>query len=442
MQLTRDQRVWQMKILFSTFVAYAGYYLVRKGWSSVKAPVQDEFGWTSTELANIWTGYLVAYMIGQFVSSFLGRKVGPRVLLLGGLALSMACNIVFGLADSYWTFLVFMIFNGFFQASGWPGVVGGVAHWLRPEQRGSIMGVWSCNYAIGNIWVKWAAGLVLGGGGTVYALYGYEFVRWRMVFFFLTAMTAIVWLLILYWQRDKPEDVGLDPIIKPYEEEKEAAVHAAMRERITLADYLRLAFSPLILIMGASYFCVKFLRYALDSWAPMFFSLQDVGHDYANYYASIFDIAGLAGAILAGIFLDKIFRGNWALLCMLLAIACLTSFYLVGAYGKTPFTIALLYGLVGFTLYGPDTIICGAAAVAVAGERNALAVAGIVNGIGSLGPVVQEQVIGYLIRNDTKQGMYDVNALFMALSALFVGLMAVQVLYFRHQSRKSGRAAA
>ncbi len=35
--------------------------------------------------------------------------------------------------------------------------------------------------------------------------------------------------------------------------------------------------------------------------------------------------------------------------------------------------------------------------IQVAGEKNAVAVAAIVNGIGSIGPVIQEEVIGWLM---------------------------------------------
>jgi sugar phosphate permease len=52
---------------------------------------------------------------------------------------------------------------------------------------------------------------------------------------------------------------------------------------------------------------------------------------------------------------------------------------------------------VGFTLYGPDALMTGAAAQDIGGRGTALA-AGIINGMGSVGAVVQEFVIS---------GMYD-----------------------------------
>ena len=80
--------------------------------------------------------------------------------------------------------------------------------------------------------------------------------------------------------------------------------------------------------------------------------------------------------------------------------------------------MAVWFGLVGFMLYGPDTLLCGAASVQVAGEKNAVAVAGLVNGMGSIGSVVQEEVIGWLVRGHVTEGVRNTNLLALAMSIL------------------------
>jgi len=85
----------------------------------------------------------------------------------------------------------------------------------------------------------------------------------------------------------------------------------------------------------------------------------------------------------------------------------------------------MCFGLVGFMLYGPDTLLCGAASVQAAGEKNAVAVAGLVNGLGSLGPVIQEEVIGWLVRGHVQQGMRNVNRLALSVSIFMTCLLAI-----------------
>jgi sugar phosphate permease len=411
-KLSFAHHTWRTRILISTYFAYAGYYLTRKVFTICKTTIAVEWGMSLQDMAHIWTAYLLAYMIGQFVNSFLGRKFGPRVLLLGGLGLSMAFNIVFGITNSYYTFLVFMFFNGLVQASGWPGVVGGIAEWLRPKERGSIMGFWSTSYLIGNLLVKSMGSFLLGEWG------------WRWSFFGCTLLTAFIWLLIFFWQRNKPQDVGLSQLV-PDDNEEGRAIAATQAERVSFREYLNLAANPIVLAMGASYFCIKFLRYALDSWLPAFLDIQGMSAEQAGYYSSIFDWAGLGGAIAAGFALDWIFRGKWPLLCLTMGIGMVAGYVVVILYGGNPYALAFSFGLVGFMIYGPDTILCGAASITVAGERNGVAMAGLVNGIGSIGPIIQEEVIGLLVRDDVHAGIRNTNLLGLAMSIVFVLLMLI-----------------
>ena len=430
--LTRQHHIWRWKILIATYMAYGGYYLTRKVFTICKTSMAGDLGWELGDTAHIWAAFLVAYMIGQFVNSFLGRKWGARVLLLGGLGISIVINVIFGFSNSFSTFLVFMFFNGLVQASGWPGSVGGISMWLRDHERGSIMGFWSTSYLVGNMMVKSLGGYLL---GLKWNLWGYHFGGWRWSFWGCTLLAFAIWWLLYFWQRNKPEDVGLAPIVSDGDSEGKA-VQASQEDRITFSQYLTIALNPVIIAMGASYFCIKFLRYALDSWLPAFLNVQGMEVDKAAYYSQIFDFAGLAGAIVAGVLLDRVFRGNWALLCFIMGIGMIGGYVAVIQYGTNPVAVALCFAIVGFMVYGPDTLLCGAASVKVAGEQNGVAVAGLVNGIGSIGPVVQEEVIGWFVRGDVHTGIRNTNLLALSMSVVFVVLMLVVMWRLRIADRK------
>jgi len=426
--LSREQISWRWRILISTYLAYAGFYLTRKVFTICKAPLAREFKVDLGQIAHIWTAYLIAYMVGQFLSSMIGRKWGPRVLLLGGLAISIVMNFIFGTANSYWTFLVFMFVNGLAQAAGWPGCVGGISEWLRKKERGSIMGVWSTSYLVGNMLVKSIGGFLLATHG------------WRHAFFGCTIITVAIWWAIYFWQRNKPQDVGLAPIVE-LEAEDTRTVRASTAEHITMRDYVQLALNPVVIVMGISYFSVKFLRYALDSWLPTFLNLQGMDVGRASYYSGIFDFAGVAGAIVAGWALDRWFRGQWQILCFVMGIGMVLGYVLVVMFGANPYALAICFGAVGFMIYGPDTILSGAASVQVAGERNGVAVAGIVNGVGSLGPVVQEEAIGWIMGNkDASIAIRNANRLTLTMSIAFLLTMIV-VIWYVHAAQKKNLQA-
>ena len=87
-------RPWQIRIFIATFLTYFGYYFCRKPFYVAKATISGELGLTAVDLAQLGTAYLVAYMLGQFSSAYFGRKLGPRMLLLAGMGLSIVCGAV------------------------------------------------------------------------------------------------------------------------------------------------------------------------------------------------------------------------------------------------------------------------------------------------------------------------------------------------------------
>jgi sugar phosphate permease len=156
----------------------------------------------------------------------------------------------------------------------------------------------------------------------------------------------------------------------------------------------------------------------------------------AAYYSSIFDWAGLAGAIFAGIALDSLFGGHWERLCLVMGVGIVFGYLLVLGMGTHPVALAVNFGLVGFMLYGPDTLLCGAGAVVVAGPRNAVAVAGLVNGVGSIGPVLQEQINGRILAASSPEiAVRNSNLLGLSMSILFVLLMTL-ICWQSHYRRK------
>ncbi|HPU97507.1 MAG TPA: MFS transporter [Candidatus Hydrogenedentes bacterium] len=416
--LTPEHRYWRWNILLATYGGYAGYYLCRKVFSSVKPVLHETLSLDYNRLADIWTAFLVAYMLGQFMTTFLGRRFSAKVLLVSGLGMSILVNAIFGFANNYWTFLVFMVFNGFLQATGWPASVGAVAHWIRPEERGLIMGIWSTSHVVGTMIVKGSAGYLLALAG------------WRWSFWGASVVAFLFWLILAWRHHDRPEDVGLSPLVadRPGEENdiREKKDTDGQGE-IGFSEYLKIIFHPVVLTMGMAYLGVKFLRYAMDSWIPTFLVVLGLDASNASYYSAIFDVCGIFPAVIAGWALDRIFRGNWALLSMTAAVGMAAGFFIAAFYPVSPLAVALSFGLIGFMIYGPETILSGAASVQVAGEKNGLAIAGVVNGLGSIGPIIQEKVIGWLMQHDPSGGMRNVNILGMGISVTLVLFMGITV---------------
>lgn len=421
--LPREYRFWRWNVLLSTYFGYSGYYLCRKMYTIAKPMIKEDLGFSWTQIADIWAAFLIAYMVGQFVTSFVGRKRAPKTLLVVGLGLSMIVNVAVGFSNSYYTFLTFMIFNGLLQSTGWPSSVAAVAHWVRPQERGFIIGFLSTSHMVGTLVVKLVGGFLL------------VYVGWRWSFCGATIVAAVFWALLLWRLHDKPEDVGLKPLVVPGQD-GQTDIRPQENDHLTLAEYFRLACHPVILTLGVAYLCVKFLRYALDSWIPTFLVVQmHLSPDHASYYSMGFDVCGVLPALATGWALDRLFKGNWALLSLVAAVGMIFGFIVALHFDGSAVAVAASFGLIGFMIFGPETILNGAATVQVAGEKNSLAVAGLVNGIGSIGPILQERAIGGLMKSDEARGMHNTNLMCLGLCILFFFLMVV-ASYRRHRMFK------
>lgn len=90
--------------------------------------------------------------IGNLVS-----KINLTYYVAFGMMISslfyMSFSLIYLVSD-YFSFpilAVAMTLNGFFQSTGWPGVMGIMGNWFGKGKRGLLMGVWGINANIGNI---------------------------------------------------------------------------------------------------------------------------------------------------------------------------------------------------------------------------------------------------------------------------------------------------
>lgn len=386
--LTGEARVWRAKILATTWLSYAAFYFCRKNFAIVKTSILERLQLSTVALAHIFTAYLVAYMLGQFLTGFLGRKVATRRLLLAGMALSLACNVVFGWCylmgpAGYWPMLVFMIVNGFAQATGWPGNVGVLSNWLRRKERGRVMAIWATSYQLGSILAKTFASFMLGFAGAVWSFWG------------AAVIMAVILVIFFLFERDHPEDVGLPSIV----EEGNDGGSARQAGGGGLFEGWDRNVILTIFFMGSCYFVFKFLRYSLDSWSPLAIEgLFAIGKAHAGYISTAFDWVGFLGVLFAGWVSDRFFHGRRYQTIQLMTIGMLLAFVFLALLGvRSLWLFGVGLSLCGFMLMGPDSLLAGVGAIDVGGRRGAVTAAGIINGLGSIGPILQEEIIGWVL---------------------------------------------
>jgi sugar phosphate permease len=390
-----------------TWVSYATYYLGRKGLSVAKASMESTLG--AQAIQGIDTAYLASYALGQYVNGWLGDRVGARRLIGFGMLLSAAACFAFGASRTGLLFSAAMFVNGLAQSTGWPGNVKAMAEWTPASQRGSVMGVWSTCYQVGGVAANGIAGWFL-------AVYG-----WPAAFHGPAVILAAVGVGVLVLLRPGPLAPAAPAPGASTDAASEAAKAAAAAE--IAAARRRLLTSVTIWSYGGSYFCLKLIRYSLLLWLPYY--LEKVLHYEKLRAANVstsFEIGGIAGTILIGLLSDRLRHIPRSVLAAISLVGLAGAFQLyivVGSTGQVANFLAM--ALVGFLLFGPDSLLSGAAAQDAGGPAAAALAAGLINGIGSLGAILQETVTRTVSARWGWDGLFRV---FVALSLAAVLCLA------------------
>ena len=225
------------------------------------------------------------------------------------------------------------------------------------HERGRVLGLWSTCYAFGGLVASPFA------GWWAYSVFG----TWHAAFYSSAAVWRVA-LLFLLLQRNRPEDVGHPPV-EPRSRARPALcrLQAGRRQRRQPAGARQVVRNRTVLCLGLAYFLLKPARYAITPVGTgdrlrTHAGARQVG---AAIVPTAFEVAGLLGPILIGFASDKLFGARRMPACVISLLAltvCLALFVPAMTTGSIPIVVGLLF-MMGLTLYGPDSMICGSAAI-------------------------------------------------------------------------------
>ena len=367
---------WQKRIFALLWTSYASYYLCRMNFAAAQPEMLREFtDWTRAQVGVIPSVYAVFYATGQFINGQIGSRFGARRMMVIGLVVISACNLLFSVTTNYWLMLVLWALNGYCQSIGWPQVVQTMSNWFRVGRRGTMMGLISTCYQGGNVLAWLLAGYLVSEYG------------WRTSFWVPGLLMLPMAAILLIGMRNRPEDAGLPHIRDDGEAEPEPDSGAPVEEW-TIMRILKVTLASKVLwILALSYFCFNAVRYAFMNWGIQYFNnFHHVDIKQSAFMSIAFPLIGSLGAISSGWVSDRFFQSRRGPVCTvmlgILAGVCLL-FIPIGQGDWITATGVL--ALAGFMIYGPDAILTGAAAIDLSHPKAAAAAAGFIMATGNLG---------------------------------------------------------
>lgn len=405
MKTTKTDTRWQIRIFSVTWLAYFGFYFGRKNLSVANTALQQTFGFSNSDFAMVVGIFSLSYMIGQYLSGYLSDRYGPRLVVGAGIFLSVAANLLFGLASSLALFLFLAGLNGLGQSTGWSGLIKNMSPWFSVKRRGMIMSWWSTCYVVG------------GFTGTVFATYwltnteywptsGYRRAFWAPALFL-----AVIGFIYIAFTRNRPR-----PTTNPDNEDVDL-----LPEEKNESDHWSILNSRSLWLASGMYFFTKLTRYTYLFWLPAYLEqLWNYSTRDAGYISSVYEIGGFAGIIAGGYLSDKVFNSR-RFPAAALMLSVLTVIFLVQPklMNTGMFWGVSAIALIGFFTYGPDSLISAAAAMDIGTSAHAAKAAGIINGVGSAGQFVSPFLTAYLV---TSFGWEALSTLFI-FTTLFSAIL-------------------
>ena len=409
---------WRWQTFAITWLAYAGFYLTRKGFSAAKVALGPgtAIDLSKGQMAAIDTAYNVAYTIGQFIFGVGGDRVGTRRVILIGMFISVLAGAAMGFSTTALMFGILFSIQGFVQATGWGPLMKNVSCFFSQRERGLILGLWCTNYSLG------------GFVATVFAGRVGEQHGWQWAFWAPAATLLVVWILFLLFQRNRPEDVGLPPIEQYHGDvptppaDAKPAVAAPALSKTSWEEIGEVITNPVVMMLCLVYFCLKPARYLFMFWGPQYMHEKlGTGMAASALVGSAFELGGPLGAMMGGWISDKCFGSRR----MPVAVISLLSLgVMIFFFHKLPanyWIIGSCFAVMGFFTYAADSLVNATAAVDFGTKRGAATSAGVINGCGSAGQILGAALPGMV---PAAWGWDNIFAI-LAGAAIFAGLVMI-----------------
>lgn len=424
-RLTRSElTLWKLRVFIGTWLAYFGLYFCRKNYTIAQPEFMKEFGWNEMQVGTIVSAYLIVYAIGQFSNGILGDKWSGRLILGTGLIASAFVNFIFGFSYTISFMFILYTLNGYFQSVGWPITIKTMTNWIPMQSRGRVMPWWGTCYQIGDIASTAFSGFVLGlttetaitmSNGNII-----KYFNWRFAFWAPALVLLVISGIVIFLVRNKPEDVNLSIDRGDDEKNNDPKLHS----QSVISKTIEVLKNRDILMLGAAYFGIKFIRYTFWFWIPTYM-VKVLGYkaDNTAYILTLFPIAGFLGTLSGGYISDRFFGCRRAPICaiMFLGLALSLGLFILSSHSLLLMMIST--GLCGFMLYGPDFLVSGISVMDFGSKEHAATAAGFVNGVGAVGAALTGIIAGTMANLWGWNSVFYLMVGFALLCAILISTM-------------------
>jgi len=414
----RSLRYGQLRTILLLFGGYAACYYCRADLSVATPLLVEELGkrGVSHSEAIVRIGSMssigvLAYALGKLFLTGLGDYWGGRRNFLIGVGGATVFTLLFAAGGTIPMFTLAWLGNRLTQSLGWAGLIKVSSRWFDYSSYGSIIGILSISYLVGDAAARQQMGMLIERG------YG-----WRALFLFAAIVAGVMLIASLLWLRESRAELGHAPA-KPNPLNLFAA--AESRPASVGALLLPLLRSRAFLLVCLLSFTCTIVRETFNTWTPVY--LRDhlgysMGHSAGM--SAIFPGVGAASVLLAGWLSDRLGLNGRSLLLFLGLTGTAAALLVLMSVRSGPsggFLAVVVIGVVAFCLLGPYSYLGGAFALDFGGKQASASASGIIDGIGYLGGVLAGDTVARLSVAFGWEGVFVILAAVSAVAAVCAG---------------------
>lgn len=412
----------QARIIALLFGGYAACYFCRADLSVATPLLIEELGKHGIDRAEAvvrigaMTSFgVLAYALGKLFLGGLGDFWGGRINFLIGLGGATAFTVLFASGAAMPLFTLAWLGNRLTQSIAWAGLIKVSSKWFDFSSYGTVIGVLSISYLIGDALARQSMGLLLQHGW-----------GWRALFYFAAAVAGMLLIANALFLRESRSQEGFaealpNPLsLYAQTESRPRSIAALLRPLLRSRAFL--------LVCLLSFGCT-IIRETFNTWTPTY--LRDhLGYSMSNSagMSAIFPGVGAISVLATGWLSDRLGANGRSLLLFLgLTATCAALLALMSMRPSSSGSLLALLaiGTIAFCLLGPYSYLGGAFALDFGGKQAGAAASGLIDGIGYLGGVLAGDSVARVSVAFGWKGVFLGLAAVSALAALGAGLLYV-----------------
>lgn len=382
-----QKNAWIVLLAFS--ILYCFLYCGRQNLSFAIPAMMKEEGWTALQLGILSSVQFWTYAFGHLVNGRLGEIVGVNKLIIIGMTLSAAMNMLIGFQSSLLVIAVIWGINGFVQSMLWSPGMALIANWWPGSKRGFAIGFANAFSGLGSVATAFAVAISM----ALFSDFG-----WRAAFVGSAVVMFIVVAIYPFFAKESPSKIGLPEYVDSHQEreDNDNELKEIVEEKGKLYPYFHLLkqwrFDLWMIIIA----CSSIARYGLLTWIPTYY-VENFNVDIeAGIIGSVVCPLGMAaGALVIPTISDRVWSQNrlpWVIISSVASALAVFGFMSV----QPGLVASILLFVAGFFIYGINSLVW-AFATDIGGRAFSGTATGILDCAAYIGASVQAIYFGSVL---------------------------------------------